>query len=364
MMSWSPTPRRDAGSGLATLWLRPDWRASPHAKQIEATLRSMLTDADDVLRLHAARVIDLLEANSPGTLALIHERVCVEQHPYVAATLIGRLSGLSFEHADEMDRIVADAVGREPWATLLGPGGRDGDRDVADPIVRLVLGLAIRARTANATALAERWFTDPVGSEAARRCMWLVRGWLALPADRSDERHRAFELAKSAAIALQAVADGTDDESRLKAAYESADVLSNQVFFASGAFGDKGQNPTDAPEGFAEEAFDLLDLLAAFRHPSNVHHIVQTAKHLALVDPRRAFAIVNSAIRPGEPYSYDRTAANSTISLIERYLADFREIVLMDHNLLSQIRAVLDAFVRVGWPSAVSLSYRLSSAFR
>jgi hypothetical protein len=324
----------------------------------------MLSDDDEVQRLHAADVIPLLEPDRSGALALIDERLRAERHPHVAAALVTKLNAFRFDHADEVDQIVADVLGCEPWVTVLGPDVSDGDQDVTDSMVRLVLWLAIRPQTANAVALVQAWFNEPVDREAGRRCIWLVRDWLALPPDRSAERHRAFELARTAAAALQAATQDADDETRLKSAYESANVLSNMVYFASGAFGDKGKNPTDPPEGFAEEAFALLDLLTFFRHPSIVHHIVQTAEHLAPVDPKRAFAIVHSAVRPGEPYSYDSLAAGVTVSLTERYLAEFREIVVTDFELLSQVRSVLDAFVLVGWPAAVSLSYRLGAAFR
>jgi hypothetical protein len=364
MMSWSSTPRRDAGSALAVLWSKPEWRASTHAEQIQASLRSMLFDDDEVQRLHAAQVIGILEPDIPRALALIHERLAAESHAHVAATLMMSLTAFRFEHADQVDQIVADVVGHEPWITVLGTGGSNDDQDAADSVVGLVLWLAIRPQTANAVALAQDWFTNPVDSEAGRRCMWLVRDWLTLPPDRSDERHRAFELARTAATVLRAATQGTEDETRIKTAYQSADTLANMVYFASGAFGNSGQNPTDPHEGFAAEAFELLELLTTFRHPSIVHHIVETAQHLAPIDPKRAFGVVYRAVRPGEPYSYDSLAANVTISLIERYLADFRDIAVTDHELLSQVRTVLDAFVRVGWPSAVSLSYRLGAAFR
>lgn len=363
MMSWSSTARRSGGSGLAVLWSRPEWRDSAYAGRIRETLRTMLSDEDEVQRLHAAQVVALLSPDRANTLVLIQERLAAETHPHVAATLMRVLGNFRSEHADEVDRIVAESAVRKPWTDLLG-GTPDGDRDTVDPLVSLVLWLAIRPRTPNAVAMTQRWFDAPLATEAGRRSMWLVRDWLALPPSRAEERRRAFELARMAATALRAAIEDTDDQALLKAAYQSADVLSNIVYFASGAFGDKGQNPIEPPEGFAEEAFDLLDILARFRHPSIVHHIVQTADHLASHHPKRAFGVVHSAVRPGEPYSYDKMAADVTVSLIERYLAEFRETVVGDHEMLSEVRTVLDAFVRVGWPSAVSLSCRLADAFR
>jgi hypothetical protein len=50
--------------------------------------------------------------------------------------------------------------------------------------------------------------------------------------------------------------------------------------------------------------------------------------------------------------------------LIERYLAEFRDVVTTEPSVLTAVRKVLDAFVRVGWPAAVALSYRLGEVFR
>jgi hypothetical protein len=60
-------------------------------------------------------------------------------------------------------------------------------------------------------------------------------------------------------------------------------------------------------------------------------------------------------------YAHDPAAADATIALIERYLAEFRQIVVTDNDLLSNIRQVLQAFVDAGWPAAITLAYRWTS---
>ena len=122
--------------------------------------------------------------------------------------------------------------------------------------------------------------------------------------------------------------------------------------------------PKPAAEGFAAEAFQVIELLTEFREPRIVHHVVETLSHVAHADPRTAFLLVEQAISAGDAYTFDSMAANETVTLIARYLADFREIVVGDSDVLNAIRRVLDAFVRVGWPAAVALSYRLGEAFR
>lgn len=122
--------------------------------------------------------------------------------------------------------------------------------------------------------------------------------------------------------------------------------------------------PVPAADGFATEAFRVIEILTEFREPTIVHHVVQTLAHVAPADPRAAFLLVERAISAGDAYTFDKMAADETVTLIARYLADFREIVATDADALDAVRRVLDALVRVGWPEAVSLSYRLGEAFR
>jgi hypothetical protein len=148
--------------------------------------------------------------------------------------------------------------------------------------------------------------------------------------------------------------------------YQIADTVVDEIYFASGAFGteDNDREPVPAEDGFADEAFSVLGLLTEFKHPSIVHHLVQTLGHLSPADPRRAFVLVERSISAGDAYTYDTLAADTTIALITRYLAEYRDVVTTDPDLLTAVRRVLDAFVQVGWPAAISLSYRLGDAFR
>jgi hypothetical protein len=192
----------------------------------------------------------------------------------------------------------------------------------------------------------------------------MLRPWLSLPASRFAERHRAFDLLRTTAQAVESLrvmgqADAADT-------YRIADAVVDQIYFASGAFGagDNSREPVPAQEGFSEEAFAALEMLVEFKHPSIVHHLVGTLAHLSPAAPRRAFLLVERAISAGDAYTYDSLAADTTIALIERYLAEFRDVVASDPELLTALHRVLNAFVRVGWAAAVSLSYRLGDAFR
>ena len=99
--------------------------------------------------------------------------------------------------------------------------------------------------------------------------------------------------------------------------------------------------------------------LAQFKYPALTHVVVETSAHLAPDSPARVFHVVAAAVGNGDEYTYDTLAADETISLVQRYFTEFLRR-LADDDLLSAVRSVLGAFVSVGWPSAISLAYRLS----
>ena len=86
--------------------------------------------------------------------------------------------------------------------------------------------------------------------------------------------------------------------------------------------------------------------------------------HLAEHDPRRVFLAVHTALAPGHGYEYEPMAVDLVIGLMRRYLADYRDVVTSDEACLTALREILEAFVRVGWSSAVVLAYQLPDAFR
>jgi hypothetical protein len=117
------------------------------------------------------------------------------------------------------------------------------------------------------------------------------------------------------------VTEGADAEDL----YRLAAALVDRLYFASGAFGAQGgdhRTPIPAADGFAGEAFRVIDVLTEFRHPAIVHHMIQTLGHLAPADPRAAFLLVAKTISAGDAYTYDAMAADATVALIARYIAD------------------------------------------
>lgn len=365
MMSWSPTARRRALSGLASLLCHKEWRASEHVEDIKVRLLGVLADPDTVVRFTTARVASLLGDNEVASLDLVRDRLVVERHPGVAAALMAQLRCFRDSQPENVDSVLAAAVAEEPWRTALEREGGNGRDECVEVISGLVLYLALRWRTPTAVQMAEVWFRDPTASHAAGRAVHPVRDWLKLGSERADERSRAFALLRLGAAALeQSRMASQDDEDAARKVHQCADTMIAELYFASGARVVDDEPVREPDPAFAREAFDVLDLLTGFRNPSTVHHVIQTLAHLAPVDPARALLLVDAFVKSGDPYTYDSLAADAVIQLIERYLAEFREHLTANPDLLAAIRSLLNAFVRVGWPAGVALTYRLGDAFR
>jgi len=366
MMSWSPTPNREAIDALAVLWGRAEWRTSIHGSAIHSILLTMLDGPDDVNRLHVSQVARLLTDDNETAYELIRERLLTERHPYIATQLLQQLWTFSDTHTAAVDDTIAHLAQAPPWADMLVIIEGEHDlRDLLGVFIHLVLYLAIRHQKPAAIQLTQAWFTDPTRTQAAKQAVNGMREWLALSPDRATERARAFELLNIAITALIHLVDAAESDSKLlREAFKVADAIAHNLYFASGAHANNGEQVQIPDFGFADQALSTLRMLIKFKHPSIVHKIVETLNHIAPLDPQQAFLIVSMTIAPGDRYIYDALAAGEVIALVERYLAEFRELVVKDSELLDAIRSVLHAFVDAGWPSALNLTYHLSDAFR
>lgn len=365
MRFWSLTPNREAVSTLVDLWERPEWRSSAHAAAIHVVLSGMLDGPDEVNRLHATHVARLLAEDDDSALELLRARLLTEQEPHIAAALLDQLYTFRDSHPMVVDGTITPVAQTQLWKGILASSEREPAlTEILGTFIRLVLYLALRHQAPQATALARQWFTSPASSEAARQAVGGTRDWIALPPERAGERKLAFALVRLSVAQLVQIRDTAHDHDTRGAALRTADTIAHNLYFASGAHATNDDAPKTPDRGFAEEAFETLRLLSAFKSPSTVHPIVQTLNHLASFDPRRAFLLVNETITTGDAYTYDSLAAEETTSLIERYFAEFRDHVITDSELLTAIRDVLHAFVEAGWPSAITLTYDMSDAFR
>jgi hypothetical protein len=63
-------------------------------------------------------------------------------------------------------------------------------------------------------------------------------------------------------------------------------------------------------------------------------------------------------------YITDPLGVDAVLKLINRYIADHRELVLGDPECTTAVRIMLERFVRVGWLEAVQMAERMDELFR
>jgi hypothetical protein len=155
--------------------------------------------------------------------------------------------------------------------------------------------------------------------------------------------------------------------------YRLADSACHQVYFASGAFDQRSsgrRSPAQDEVGAAQkirfyaETKPVLHILGDLGIPAIIHRLLETLAFLLEANPKDVFLVIGEVVRSGSKrgYQHERMAADLMVQLIERYLAEYRQILREDRECRDVLREILDTFVQ--WPNARRLTCRLDEIFR
>ena len=228
----------------------------------------------------------------------------------------------------------------------------------------------------------------PIDPDSAGHLLTPVRraltyGPVARPDPESEAvRARAFSLTSRLLVAALSTLEAMEkqqrpfndwsdqDQALARKASEVIDHIAREIYFASGAFKqepDGDQVPSQAcQERFYHEAKETIDLLCGCGIPGVAHHLLQTLESMIAFDQRGVFLQIGRVIGGGKRggYQYESMAADLSVRLAERYLAEYRSLLEADDECRRVLIAVLDTFISAGWPAALRLSYRLQDIFR
>ena len=117
---------------------------------------------------------------------------------------------------------------------------------------------------------------------------------------------------------------------------------------------------------FYPQARPLLEKLAAVGHPHTAQYTMELLAFLSPVDPSGILLLVAALIRVAATrgYQYDQLAGPLVVGYVERFLAENRTVLRERPECNRALVDILDVFVRVGWPSAHRLVYRLDEIYR
>jgi hypothetical protein len=161
------------------------------------------------------------------------------------------------------------------------------------------------------------------------------------------------------------------EQDRVRAIVSFADLLGRELYFSTGIFQARDQREEEQVTHaqrvrLFREALSLMESLADIGLPSLAHHLLEICEENISADPRGTFVMIGRIVVAGEREGYpsEPLAEGMFVSLIGRYLAEYRTLFQEDGECKALLLRVLDIFVQAGWPSAQKLSYRLDEIFR
>ncbi|MFN7994869.1 MAG: hypothetical protein U0Q18_14785 [Bryobacteraceae bacterium] len=179
----------------------------------------------------------------------------------------------------------------------------------------------------------------------------------------------AFIAAKNALDARFAAAPDqwqTSDREFYGEVLKGIDEVATRIHLTSGAFS-HGNAEAPAPDSaFFKQALPLLKTLASMAHPHTAHAVNETLAHFVPLDPGGVLLLIAQSVKASAAnnYQYDPLAEGLIVTTVERYLAEFRPLLRERPESHVALMEILDIFVRVGWPQAHQLTYRLGDIYR
>ena len=308
------------------------------------------------------------------------ERMTFDPSPGVLRGLVeGPLRSLSFNESERVAKItigIRQAVAEVPSLDKL-----------VNSCASILIKLFVWGRDKSASEVIDRLADDPIShpEEVAYLVSTLreilVVGAIDPPDSEADAARRRswsflLRVTRGMAAEFRRGVERTGDtqhrakegptEQQMKVLAHTLDAIGWNIYFASGANDDDESPGKQVLRRFYTESGKLIDELADVGLPLLTHNLLQVLESLVFADPRGVFFRVARVIRGGQKggYQYDRMAEKVIVQIVDRYLADHRELFRDDEKARQHLIAVLDTFVHAGSEGARRLSYGLDGIFR
>lgn len=359
----SPAARLDAAAGLMTI-LR---HSSCGDSDVLSTVERLGADPAPCVRYQIACRLMFRYAHDPDWTWRMIDRMARDHS-------LGVLRGLV---KDPLSSLVSREPRRVAEITInIRQAAADGpDRaKLVNPCGDVLAHLFVWGRDAAASALIDGLASDPVAqleevAHLVNGCREiLVAGTVEPPDPEVDAaRRRSWSFLERVVKGVAAeFRSGVKDEGKIRALARVLDSAGWNIFFASGAK-DCDESPGELVlRRFYAESGEVIDDLADVGLPQLSHNLLHALEVLVPIDPPGVFRRVARVISGGRKggYQYDSLADEVIVRIVDRYLADHRELFRRDEEARRHLVAILDTLVHAGSESARRLSFGLDGIFR
>ena len=392
--SW-PSPRIDAAKGLQRLVAHVGEADS----EVTAAIRALSHDGSAAVRFNLASALPLLALNAPKLMwEIVDSSIATESNFSVLDAIVHSLDWLWGQWSDDVaarlraiglrvrdqalvDHPIHETLAHSHLFQFLRTGRPESEKYIRELIVNCAEPQATKALLEQLhPCRAGGWMTigDPEQSapemDAIRARTWsFLLNLLRMAQSKIQAgQQRWSELKKAGQIDTPEMKEIQSEVDRLARLVHS---ICSELYFGSGAFADK-QNKDEEKLTVAQtrrywlEAAPLLKILAAEPHPQTAYETVQTLSHLLPCSPEEIFLLAAESIRASSQagFQFDSLAVTEVVKLVQRVLADHREIFQArdgsESAPLTALLEVLDIFVEAGWPEARALTHRLEEIYR
>jgi hypothetical protein len=362
------TLRIEAAKGLMSL----AGVSAELAEELRSGILTLASDPEDQIRFEFMNRLMFLFKTAPDLMWALLERLAEDEQK----GSVLRVGVSSMQRIAGVDAARIAALAEKIFVRL--PTADDDTENAHLGCSDIFAGLAVHQNEARSLKMLDVMIGAPTtyGGEL-RHIIFGLGGFLH---DKKTEvRKAAFALlgrildayiaAKDALDARFAAAPDqwqTPDRELYGEALKGIDEIATRIHLTSGAFS-HGNGEAPAPDAaFFKQALPLLKALASMAHPHTAHAVNETLAFFVPLDPAGVLQLIAQSVKASavNNYQYDALAEDLIVKTVERYLAEFRPLLREHPECHVALMEILDIFVRVGWPQAHQLTYRLGDIYR
>ncbi|MCU1336692.1 MAG: hypothetical protein JWO19_2273 [Bryobacterales bacterium] len=362
-------PRIEGAQALMRLARRdPDM-----ATELRPVIVQLAADPVASVRFQIAyRLLDLYHTERDLMWQFLEQFSQKEEHREVLQATLGVLQRAASVDPPKVAGLTLNIFDRMPF---------DGNRvtEARDQCSNIFISLMVWYKESLSGAVIERMIAAP--SQHARDLRHVVFDLSGFLKDEKEETRktsaalleRILDASVVAAQEMEARFSGKPlgtwpeaEQEQYGELFRIADEIALRVYLISGASSADKDSPLPVEPEFYHLVQPLLKKLASMWHPHTAHQVIETLAYFVPVDPAEVLLLIGQVVRASSAhgYQYEQLGEQVIVRIVERYLAEYRPLLRDNPECHAVLMEILDVFVRVGWPSAHQLTYRLSDIYR